>query len=186
MAVQLRRHMFTVKEYHRMAEAGIFGEDDRVELLEGEIVEMTPIGSGHAACVDRLTHLLVERVRGRAIVRVQSPIRLGQHSEPQPDLAVLKPRSDFYAKAHPGPEDVLLIVEVAETSADSDRAVKVPLYARAGIPEVWLVDLTEVRIEVYSGPMPQGYQEFQTVRSGQRLSPRTVPDVELAVEAVLG
>jgi Uma2 family endonuclease len=185
-AVKLQRHLFTVEEYHRMAEAGIFGEDDRVELLDGEIVEMTPIGSRHAACVDRLTHLLVEQVRGRAIVRVQNPIRLGQHSEPQPDLALLKPRSDFYAEAHPGAEDVLLVVQVAESSADSDRAVKVPLYARAGIPEVWLVDLAGVKIEVYREPMPHGYQDVRTVRGGQRLSPHTLPDLDLAAEAVLG
>jgi Uma2 family endonuclease len=186
MTVQLQRHLFTVAEYHRMAEAGVFGEDDRIELLEGEIVEMTPIGGRHAACVKRLNHLLSRQVGERALVSVQDPIRLGGLSESQPDLALLKPRSGFYAEAHPGAEDVLLVIEVAESSADSDRAVKVPLYARAGIPEVWLVDLTGVRIEVYRGPMPQGYQEFQTVRSGQRLSPHTLPDVELAVEAVLG
>lgn len=136
MSVQLLRRSFTVEEYHRMAEAGILREDDRVELLEGEIVEMTPIGSRHAACVDRLNQLGVRGVGPRAIVRVQSPVRLGERSEPQPDLTLLRARPDFYAHAHPGPADVLLIIEVAEASADADRTVKMPLYARAAIPEV--------------------------------------------------
>jgi Uma2 family endonuclease len=184
MPTQLLKRLFTVAEYHRMAEAGILGEDDRVELLEGEIVAMTPIGSRHAACVARLTALL-SRVQERGIVWVQNPIRLGEHSEPQPDLAVLKPRADFYAQAHPEPEDVLLVVEVAETSADYDREVKLPLHARAGIPEVWLVDLTEERIEAYLQPAPNGYREVRHVGRDGRAAPQAFPDLELAVADLL-
>ncbi len=135
MTARLLKRLFTIEEYHKMAQAGILTEDDRAELIEGEIVEMAPIGSRHAACVARLTALL-SRVQDRAILWVQNPIRLGEHSEPQPDVALLSLRPDFYAQAHPGPQDVLLLVEVAETSPGDDREVKLFLYARAAISEV--------------------------------------------------
>jgi Uma2 family endonuclease len=186
MAVQLLKRLFTVEEYHRMAEAGILSEDDRVELLEGEITAMAPIGSRHQACVDRLTELFSAQVQRRAVVRVQGPIRLGERSEPQPDLALLRPRADFYAEAHPGSEDVLLVVEVAETSAAYDREVKVPLYARFGVPEVWLVDLAGEQLEVFRQPSPQGYQDLRTLRRGEAVAPLLLPDLSLAVDALLG
>jgi len=186
MGVQLARRLFTVAEYHKMAEAGILSEDDRVELLSGEIVAMSPIGSRHAACVDRLTQYLVVRVAGRAIVRVQNPIRLGEHSEPQPDVALLKPRPDFYATAHPGPEDVVLVIEVAETSAGVDREVKVPLYARFGVSDVWLVDLAGDRVEVFREPSAEGYREVRVLRRGESLAPALLPDLLVPVDAVLG
>ena len=186
MAIQLSKRLFTVAEYHRMGEAGIFSEDDRVELIEGEIVEMTPIGSRHQASVDRLSELFFGQLAGQAVLRVQGPIRLGERSEPQPDLTVLRRRADFYAAAHPAPQDVLLVVEVAETSAMYDREVKVPLYARAGIPEVWLVDLAGARVEVYRHPSPQGYREIRTARRGDRVASEAVSPLELAVDDVLG
>ena len=186
MAVQLIRRCFTVAEYDRMVQAGILQEDDRVELIEGEIVEMAPIGSRHASCVDRLTQLLSDQVRLRAILRVQNPIRLGERSEPQPYIALLRPRPDFYAQAHPGPEDILLVVEVADTSAEGEREVKIPLYARAGIPEAWLVDLGGECIEVCRNPSVQGYQVVQRIGRGQRLSPQVWPDLELVVDDILG
>lgn len=186
MAVPVLRRRFTVDEYHRMAEAGILAEDDRVELIEGEIVEMSPIGSRHAACVKRMTSLFYRQVGQKAIVSVQDPIRLTERSEPQPDLALLRLRPDFYAKAHPGPEDILLVVEVAETSPDYDRTVKLPLYAQARIPEVWLVDLAGEGVEVYRTPTPQGYREVQHARRGQRLIPQAFPDVDLTVDEVFG
>jgi Uma2 family endonuclease len=133
MAFQVSTHRFTVEEFHRMAEVGILSDDDRVELLEGEIIEMTPIGSQHAACVARLTQELSQRIGMTAILWVQNPVRLDQHSEPQPDIALLRPRQDFYASAHPGPEDVLLLIEAADRTAQLDRAIKLPLYAKAGI-----------------------------------------------------
>jgi Uma2 family endonuclease len=186
MEVQLARRLFTVAEYHKMAEAGILSEDDRVELLEGEIVAMSPIGSRHAACVMRLTELLSERVVGRAHVNVQNPVRLGEHSEPQPDLALLRRRRDFYASSHPGPEDVLLVIEVAETSAAVDREVKVPLYARFGVPEVWLVDLAGDQVEVFREPSAEGYREVRVLRRGESLAPALLPDLLVPVDAVLG
>lgn len=149
MAVQLVTYRFTVQDYHRMVDAGIFHEDDRVELLGGEMVEMAPIGPGHAGGVKRLPHaFLPVQLERRAIISVQDPIRLGAYSEPQPDLALLQPRPDFSAQGHPGPQDVLRVVEVMESSAGYDREVKVPLYARFGIPEAWRVDLEQGRIEV--------------------------------------
>ncbi len=186
MSVQVQRRLFTVEEYHRMAEAGILSEDDRVELIEGELIAMSPIGSRHAGVVDRLNYLFSRHTREPIIVRVQNPLRLSAHSEPQPDLTLLRYRPDFYASAHPGPEDVLLIVEVAETSADYDRAVKIPLYARHGIPEAWLVDLTEEHIEIYRQPGPEGYRETRTARRGQTLRPTALPELTIAVEDILG
>lgn len=187
MAVQLLKRLFTVVEYHRMAEAGILGEDDRVELLDGEIVQMNPIGSRHASCVKRLVDILIPLQVGRKVIlSVQDPIALGEHSETQPDLTVLKPRPDFYAKAHPGPADVFLVVEVAETSAAYDRDMKVPLYAQAGVPEVWVIDVAEASIEIYRGPAPEGYRARQVVRRGQRLAPEAFPHLDVAVGDVLG
>ena len=185
MGVQVSRRLFSVDEYHRMAEAGILGEDDRVELLEGEIVEMTPIGSRHAACVKRLNRIFSQRAGERVLISIQDPIRLGERSEPQPDLALLRFREDFYSSGHPGPGDVLLVVEVAETSAEYDREIKVPLYARYGVPEVWLVDLEGGAVEVYRDPSPEGYRKAQILRPGSRLSPSSLPDLHLLVEEIL-
>jgi Uma2 family endonuclease len=170
-----KRRLFTVEEYYQMAEAGIISRDERVELIEGEIVAMAAIGSRHAACVDRLNYFLSQRVGGRALVRVQNPIRLDQFSEPQPDIALLRPRADFYAFAHPGPADVFLVVEVADTSVDFDREVKIPLYARAGIPEAWLVDLTGDCMTAYRGPSARVYQDVQHLQRGQSLFPEAFP-----------
>src|SRR5437867_6682360 len=132
---------FTVDHYHRLAELGILDEDERVELLDGQIVEMSPIGPRHAGCVKGLVRLLYRKLGDAVFLGVQDPISLGPRSEPQPDIAVLKPRSDAYRDAHPRPGDILLVIEVAETSVESDRDVKLALYAGAGVPEAWLVDL---------------------------------------------
>ncbi len=169
-----------------MGAAGILGEDDRVELLDGEIVEMTPIGPGHAGCVNRLTQLLVAGLGDRAVVAVQNPVRLALRSEPQPDLVVARPRADFYRLAHPTPGDVLLLVEVAETSADFDREVKTPLYAQAGIPELWLVDVPSRQVVVHRAPAGGRYGEVRSVGHGDRLAPQAFPDVALSVADVLG
>lgn len=186
MAVQVSRRLFTVHEYYQMAQAGILNEDDRVELIEGEIIEMAAIGSRHAACVDRLTQLFVVHVAGQAIVRIQNPIHLSERSEPQPDLALLRPRLDFYAAGHPGPQDVLLVVEVADTSIGFDREIKIPLYASAGIPEAWLVNLPEDRIDMYRRPTSTGYQEVQRLEGGMRLSPLAFSALVLPVDDILG
>ena len=181
MPVQAPRRLFTVRDFYQMAEAGILREDDRVELLAGEIVEMTPIGSRHAACVRQLQRAFHDQPWEAAIVSVQNPVRLDDHSEPQPDITVIRFRSDFYRDAHPGPNDVLLIVEVADTSADIDREVKVPLYARAGIPEVWVVDLAARAVDVYQGASPHGYERHRRMSTADRLTSDQLPSVDLAV-----
>lgn len=186
MAIALRRRRFTVDDYHRMAEVGILTEDDRVELLDGEIVEMTPIGSDHAGHVKRLTALFTSRLGARVVVSVQDPVSLSRHSEPQPDVALLRPRADFYARSHPRPEDVLLLIEVADTSVETDRRIKMPLYAEAGLGEVWLVDLSTERVEVYREPAAQGYREIRALVRGQGLGPQAFPDLTLSVEDLLG
>ena len=185
MTIQLLRRRFTAAEYSRMIDAGILAEDDRVELLEGDIVEMAPIGSRHAACVNRLNQLLSTRIAGPFIVAVQNPIRLGEFSEPQPDLAILRPRPDFYSESHPGPEDILLLVEVSDTSADYDREVKVPAYGTAAIPEVWLVDLASGAVEVHRDPMPGRYGSVEVARAGSQVSPRAFPDLTVQVSDVV-
>lgn len=186
MSVQIARRHFNVSEFYRMAEAGIFLEDDRVELVRGEIVEMSPIGSRHAACVGRLTELFSRQSRQKFIVWVQNPIRLDESSEPEPDVVLLNRRSDFYAGGHPAPEDVLLVVEVADTSAEYDRTVKTPLYAQAGIPEVWLVDLTEDAVEVYAEPVNGAYQAFRQAKRGDSLTAQSVSGLTLRMDAILG
>jgi Uma2 family endonuclease len=185
MPTPLLRHLFTVEEFHRMGAAGIISEDDHGELIEGEILEMTPISSRHAAAVNRLNQFLSQQVGERALISVQNPIRLGEHSEPQPDVTLLRPCADYYAKPHPEPKDVLLIVEVAETSGDYDRDVKVPLYAQAAIPEVWLVDLAARSIEICRVPGPTGYDQVRRVRSGENVSPEGLSDMSIAADDVL-
>lgn len=180
------RKRFTTQEYEQIAAAGVFAENDRVELLEGEIVEMSPLGPLHSACVDRLNRLLQRQVRDAAIVRVQSPVRLGQHSEPQPDVSLLQPRADFYAGGHPEPEDVLLLVEVADSSLSYDRELKLPIYARAGIAEVWLVGLLPQTVEVFRAPSESGYGERREARRGESVAALNVPGVVLSVAEILG
>lgn len=166
-----------------MAVAGLFGVDARLELIEGEIIDMAPIGSRHAACVNRLTRLLTSRLGDRAVVSVQSPVRLGDLSEPQPDVAVLAPRDDFYAAAHPGPADIAVLVEVADTTLGWDRGVKVPLYARAGVAEVWVVDLASEVVEVFRQPGLDGYAEVHRAGRGERLD---AAGASIGVEEILG
>ncbi len=186
MSVQLLRRKFTVKQYHQMIEAGILTENDRVELLRGEIVEMASIGRRHAACVNRLTELFVLRLAQAVIVGVQNPVELEDNSEPQPDIALLRRRDDFYEAGHPQSEDVLLLVEVADTTIEFDREVKIPLYAESGISEVWLVDLNGQCLEVYRQPLSNSYQSIQKYYRGQSLTLQAVPDVIFTVDEVLG
>ena len=185
MTTQPQSRPFTVGEYNRMAEADILTEKDRVELVAGQIVAMSPIGSRHAACVDRLNGLLHRQPEQAFIVRVQSPIILDAYSEPEPDLVLLRPRADFYATAHPSSADALLVVEVADTSAAYDREVKLPLYAGAGLPEVWLIDLQQGRIEVCSRPRGDSYGERVEVAAGAILASPTVPGLALAAADLL-
>ena len=181
---QVTRRRFTVHDYHRMGEAGILHEDDRVELIEGEIVEMAAIGTRHFTCVNGLNRLLVRNVGDEAIVSVQNPVRLDQHTEPQPDLAVIRPRD--YRLSLPGPEDVLLLIEVSDTTLAYDRNVKLPLYARAGIQEVWIVDLAGEVIERHNDPSPDGYRSLQRAGRGESIESSALPDLSLTTDDVLG
>ncbi|HEX5704531.1 MAG TPA: Uma2 family endonuclease [Pyrinomonadaceae bacterium] len=185
MSANLKNH-FTVSEYERMGETGMFPPDARVELIEGEIIEMSPIGSRHAACVKLVGRILNQHVGADAIVSVQDPIRLNDWSEPQPDVAILKFRKDYYREGHPGPDDVLLVIEVAETTVNYDRHVKMPLYARAGISEALLFNLPEDRLEYFSRPESGMYQVNRILSRGERFESTSVPGLTLDVETSLG
>jgi Uma2 family endonuclease len=186
MSVQFQKHCFTVHDYHRMAEVGLLSEDSRVELIEGEIIEMSPIGSTHGGTVKRSSAFLNRTLGDAVIVSVQDPIRLNDFSEPQPDIALLKPRKDFYSKSHPMPEDVLVVIEVADTSVNYDRNVKLPLYARAGISEAWLVVLAKDVIEVHSQPKNGKYQKVQRLKRGKTLTSQTLANFSCRLEDLLG
>jgi Uma2 family endonuclease len=186
MSVQIARRHFTVEDFYRMLEAGILTEDDRVELIDGEIVEMSPIGSRHASCVMRLTTLLTEQLGRAVVVSLQNPLRLSTKTEPLPDVVVLKPRADFYAESHPGPGDVLLVVEVSDTTLAYDRQVKLPLYARAGVPEVWIVNLPKAVVEAYARPDGKSYSEIQKAGRGQALKATRLPALKLSVDDIRG
>ena len=173
------RRLFTMDDYHAMTRAGILSEDDRVELVEGEIVVMSPVGSRHAACVDILAELLIRAVDHRTSIRVQSPICLDESTELEPDLCVLVRRDDAYSESLPQPEDVYLVIEVSDTTRDYDLRIKAPLYARHGIREYWLVDLGSRTVETYRAPGPEGYGERSTHEGDMRLR---VPVVEVDLE----
>lgn len=185
MAVEIHRKLFTTGDYHRMAEADVFAAGDRVELIEGEVVEMSPIGLAHAYCVRRLNNVLAQRVGRHALVDVQNPLRLGDHSEPQPDLMLLRPRADEYERALPEAGDVLLVIEVSDRTVAFDREVKLPLYARHGLPEVWLVDLVSSTVEVHRDPAGQTYRERRIAMRGERLSVALAPQIEIGVDEIL-
>ena len=181
------RHRLDVDDYHRMVDAGILGKEDRVELIDGEIIDMAPIGQGHAAVVGGLTRSLVMACGDKAIVWVQNPIRLDRRSEPQPDFAILRPRADFYAAGkRPGPSDVLLLVEVADSSLRYDLTVKLPLYARAGIAELWIVDLKRRALDAFRRPAGDGYAEVSTHRPGDRLALAAAPGITVSLDLMFG
>ncbi|MBD2435989.1 Uma2 family endonuclease [Nostoc sp. FACHB-110] len=186
MTVQLSRRKFTVEQYHKMIESGILTENDRVELIRGEIIEMSPIGTKHAACVNRLINLLVQLLGKRVIVAAQNPIALNNNSQPQPDVALLKLRDDFYETAHPQPQDIFLLIEVADSTVMYDREAKIPLYAEANIIEVWLIDINEQMVEVYQQPTAAGYQLMQQLTRGQTLSIPAFTDVSISVNQIFG
>ncbi|NJK68419.1 MAG: Uma2 family endonuclease [Microcoleus sp. CSU_2_2] len=186
MSVKMQRRLFTVPEYHLMGEAGILSEDDRVELIEGEIIQMAAIGTRHASSVKRLIAVFSDLERKRAIIGAQDPIQLTERTEPQPDVVLLQPRADYYATAHPVPSEVLLLVEVSDSTIDFDRDVKVPNYAHSGIQEVWLWDLEANCLEVYRFPMANGYSSLQKFERGEMVSPLAFPELEVSVDFILG
>ncbi|MFM9264247.1 Uma2 family endonuclease [Tychonema sp. BBK16] len=186
MSVQMQRRLFTVQEYHLMSEAGVFANNERVELIEGEIIQMAAIGKRHAARVDRLARLFSQISESLVIFRVQNPICLNNKSEPQPDIALVQPRADFYEESLPNSQDILLLVEVADSTVNYDRDVKVPNYSRSGIQEVWLVDLVENCLEVYRQPGPNGYSLMLKFWRGQQVVPLAFPEFQVSVDFILG
>lgn len=186
MTVQLLRRKFTVQQYHKMVDSGILTENDRVELIGGEIIEISPIGTKHTACVNRLVNLLVQLLGKMVIVAAQNPVNLNYNSEPQPDVVLLKPRDDFYENAHPQPEDIFLLIEVADSTVIYDREEKIPLYAQANITEFWLVDINAQVVEVYQQLTAAGYQQMQKFTSGQTLSILGFPDINITINEIFG
>ncbi|NNJ85424.1 MAG: Uma2 family endonuclease [Gammaproteobacteria bacterium] len=194
MATQLAermRHSFTIEDWYALGRTGVLATDYRGELLEGEIIDMPPIGSEHSGCVDWLHYHFSRQLGGNAIVRVQNPIRLGDFSEPQPDIVISRPREDFYRNRHPTPADILLIIEVADSSLLYDRTIKGPLYARYGLPEYWLINLPERRLECYRTPTPTDYADRTRYLPGEIISPHFakqsgLPGLALPVDAVFG
>lgn len=184
MAIEIERWRFTVDDYERMGRAGILGEDDRVELIAGEIVKMSPIGGVHVGSVNALNGILVRHVGETAIVSVQNPIRLSNDAEPQPDLVALRRRA--YGGELPTAADVLLLIEVADTTYTYDRNVKLPLYARAGIPEVWTVNVANQRLERYSDPDEGEYRLVRHAGRGESLASTVLPDLVFEADAILG
>lgn len=179
----IKKYRFTVEDYHLMGEAGVIPPDCRVELINGEIIEMSPIKSLHSGTVNLLNRLLTSILGDNAIVSVQNPVQLNDYSEPEPDLSVLKFRSDHYIRSHPGPQEVLLLIEVANTSLDTDQQIKLPLYAEAEIPEVWIVNLSDRQIEVYSKPTKEGYSQINIFRNGDTIKTALIEN--LAVDDIL-
>ena len=185
MATEAAAFKFSVEQFERMDEAGIFRPDERVELIDGEIYDMAAIGVGHAWCVDRLTGFLGDGLAGRAVLRVQNPAVLGPRTYVQPDLLVLRSPFERYRRAHPGPADVLLLIEVSDTSLAFDRSVKLSTYARMGIPEVWLVDLQGGRVEVHREPSDEMYASIARSDRGSAVTPAAFLDIVIEVDQIL-
>lgn len=187
MTTVMTKWRFSAKEFYKMAKAGILDEDDRVELVDGDIVNMAAIGSYHAGCVMCLSTLFTRKAGDRVFVNVQNPLQLDRLSVFQPDLAILLPRDDFYTESHPTPQDTLLIIEVSDSSVDYDRNVKIPRYAQAGVPEVWQVNLVYGLIDTFSDldPVTVRYRSMRRFSPGQQIVPALLPDITLEVNDIL-
>lgn len=185
MSVTLVRHKLSVGDYERMIQAGILAETDRVELIRGEIIEKMPINPRHGSAVKRLNRWFSTNLGDQAVIGVQDPVRLPD-SEPEPDLSILRWREDQYAARHPQPEDVLLLIEVADSSLEFDREIKLPLYAEAGIVEFWILNLIDQQLEVHCDPQPDGtFGQHSVFKPGEEIQLLTMPAVRLAVADVL-
>jgi len=181
------KRRFTVDEYLRMAEVGILGQDERLELIRGEIFLLHPIENPHASAVRRLLHKLALRLGARALVDAQNPLLLSeQQSVPRPDIAILRPKEDFYASGPPQPADILLVIEVADSTSSYDRAVKVPLYAAASIPETWLANPNARKVTTYRRPTPEGYQEVREYRPLEQIPLEAFPDERFQMGELVG
>jgi Uma2 family endonuclease len=182
MSTPTLRRQFTVRDYARMRETGILTEDDRVELLDGEIYQMSPLGSLHIAIVNRLNKLLMRQVGDDAILSIQNSVQLNDYSEPQPDVALLSPRDDYYDQALARPDDILLLIEVADTSLDYDREHKLPRYAASNIAEVWIIDVDQQIVEQYSQPMQGQYTQIHKVLFGNPIRSKTMQQITFTTE----
>lgn len=185
MAVQAQKKLFTVAEYYKMAEVGILDAEDRVELIQGEILKMSPINSPHAKIVSRLHRILNAILGESAIVRSQNPIHIDDYSEPEPDLAVVEFQEEEYEDQHPRPTEVYLLIEVADSTLYRDQKIKLPLYAEAGIPEVWILDVAKKTVEVYTEPQDGKYRQSTRMQSGAILRCSSI-DFELEVDRIFG
>jgi len=186
MATQAVQPLITVAQYYQMAADGVLHADDRVELIEGRLHWMSPIGSPHAACINYLAFIFIPQLGRQAVVITQNPIHLDDLSEPQPDVSLLRWRDDRYRAAHPTPADVLLLVEVADSTLKEDRQMKAPLYARHGIPELWIVNLLAAEVEVYTQPQNGRYQQRVVRRRGEHVAPEAFPDLRIAIDDLFG
>ena len=184
MATQPAYRQFTADDYHRMADSGILREDDRVELIDGRVVEMSPIGGRHVTCVSRIIRLLVSRLTDDAVVNVQSPVRLGEYQEPEPDVAVVRNRE--YGNELPNADDVFLLMEVSDSSLAYDRGRKLALYSRAGIPEFWVIDIAGEAIERHTNPSGDRYGVTVRVGRGEAIESTRVPGLAINTDDVLG
>ncbi len=185
MATELQRRPISVDEYHRMAEAGIFRPGERVELLRGEIVTMPPIGDHHRGSVNRLTHVLSAKFADRVYIQVQNPVVVSDDSEPEPDIALLSQKEAAWGERGAYPSDVVVLIEVAESSRATDLRVKLPLYAQTGIAEYWIVDLIDRVIRIHREPTPEGYSITALARPGERIELSAFPNESLAVDDIL-
>lgn len=185
MPVQLQRRLLTVAEYHTMIDAGILTESDRLELLNGEIIYMSPVGNPHIGCVNWLNTILNQKLAGQVIISVQNPIAMGRMSEPEPDIAICKLQDDFYRTKKAQASDIFLVIEVADSSLSTDREVKLPIYATAGIPVYWIVNLTDQQIEVYHTP-DEGIYKVREIATLKDYVSLDSLGLELAVKEVLG
>ncbi len=184
MAVALARQLFTVDDYYKMAETGILDSDDRVELLDGEILKMSPAGSYHSGCINTLAQHFFLNLQNLATVSIQNPVRLDAYSAPEPDVALLHYRDDHYKASLPIPEEIHLLVEVADSSLDKDLYVKIPLYAKALVPEAWIIDLSSRTVHVFRDPSDGEYQSRAIYSENDRLAPVSFPDIHLPVNTL--
>jgi Uma2 family endonuclease len=184
MPVQTQ-HRFSIDDYYRMAETGVLRPGKRMELLDGKIIDMSPIGPFHGGLVNRLSRLFNQLAHGRWLVSAQNPLRVDDHSEPEPDVMLLKPAADDYTNRHPQPKDVFLLIEVADSTLDYDREEKLPAYGRAGIAEVWIVNLQDATIEVYREPHFTGFGNKTVLRAGDQAKPLAFPDATVDVAELL-
>jgi len=185
MNIAPQKHKVSVSEWHKMGEYNIFPPDTRMELIKGEMIDMAPIGPSHASCVRHLIELFASRKGKAALLDVQNPIQLGNLSEPEPDLVLLRPVSHFYRERHPTAKDVFLLIEVSDTTIKHDREEKIPLYATDGIVESWLIDLNDFQVEVYLNPTANGYTNKRIFNTEQILIPSQLPHIEIPISHIL-